>query len=68
MTTTLKVNSRCKGCSIYRDSHYKNSFCEIIDKNVPGSICPCSVCVVKMICKVTCPLFDNYLEKIIFKK
>jgi len=54
------TNEHCKGCS--SDSYYGNGFvgsCKFNGYNDSGQ-CPCSRCIIKMMCNKTCEAFENF--------
>ena len=55
----------CMGC---KTLHYINKFnevthCRFQTSNVEGK-CPCSECIVKMMCDTDCPTFREYTDVI----
>lgn len=50
----MKV-SRCRGCKDYDpdSDEYCKSYCK-------GHNCPCSTCLIKMMCDNSCELYDEY--------
>jgi len=54
----------CKGCRIYEVLDrclYKR--CLYPSKHVPKAlICPCSICLIKMICTIKCEKFNIYIN------
>lgn len=49
----------CKGCTTYEFSLKWGSPCNIPHK-VSGHVCPCSKCLVKMVCTEVCDVVENY--------
>jgi len=49
----------CKSCTIYEDRKHlrtNNNRCEILDTGNIGK-CPCTSCIIKMTCRVSCEEF-----------
>jgi len=56
----------CKGCKTYVNPSINNSKKILVcyaphKKN--GHVCPCSECLVKMICEIKCDKFHRYIKK-----
>jgi hypothetical protein len=50
----------CKGCLI-KCTHYSTYSKELTSKMILGS-CPCSMCLIKMVCIQGCDEFDKYIK------
>lgn len=53
-------NPNCKSCTLYEDRKHSrpdNARCEILDTGNIGK-CPCTNCIIKMTCRVSCEEFD----------
>lgn len=61
----------CEGCNLY--AHLKDQWkteCQIIiwhEKLKSFNDCPCTTCLVKVMCDQSCPIFDKYWRFINYK-
>ena len=53
----------CKGCKAYCDVHYSKKMLSITKKSLSDfkKKCPCSRCIVKIMCKTICYKFVRYV-------
>jgi len=60
----------CRGCKTYEDTMEEISdvdkrdcvhICNISYPSMDGRVCPCSMCIIKMMCGTRCEKFDSYL-------
>ena len=52
----------CKGCRSYRCDQHGDSKCAIkLSELIDGLPCPCSICIIKMMCDTPCRAFSTYL-------
>ncbi len=58
----MKTNKYCEGCSIRKIIY---SPCWMENKNKDGD-CPCSECIVKPSCNITCDNFFKWKEKFLY--
>lgn len=55
----------CSGCSTYKtfdDVSEEIIYC-FVPHIINGKYCPCSTCILKMMCEDTCLKFDIYIHK-----
>ena len=52
-------NSYCVGCSCYYEDVRGYYYCNLEIANGEGK-CPCSHCIVKIMCERACPTFDAF--------
>jgi hypothetical protein len=63
------MNKSCRGCVTYKyndvniDYTFSEETCRYHDYN-DKSQCPCTECVVKMMCDVDCPVFTKFTDYI----
>lgn len=58
----LKLRERlCKGCD---SSIRNNTGCTacVVPINKYGKICPCSICLIKIMCNTSCKLFKDFVH------
>lgn len=62
---TIDPKVICYGCLTYKytDKVTNESFYCYIQPVVNGKICPCSTCILKIVCEETCSEFNIYLDK-----
>lgn len=51
-------NVLCEGCYTYHPEFKLENArirCDYVENNSNDYVCPCTTCVIKMICKYTCP-------------
>ncbi len=72
MVVVMKTNIEliCKGCKDYDPNYhhpdYKN--CHVASESLNKIQCPCSTCLIKGICEISCDLFRKYDELIIHEE
>jgi len=47
----------CEGCRVYNE---RNSKCNCMDL-METSDCPCRICLIKMVCKDSCPRLKSHI-------
>jgi len=47
---TISEKHNCEGCNYF--THHR---CGFYNHNIASNICPCSLCIIKMMCKSSCP-------------
>jgi len=57
------LHENCNGCIIYEFVESKNLRCGLSVKNFNGE-CPCSECVVKMMCSEECVDFKWFAKRL----
>lgn len=50
----------CKGCHTFIQKNNGPEKCQIPPINEHGEHCPCSICMVKMMCENSCESLHNY--------
>lgn len=65
MTDTIVYSDYCNGCCTltYLNRFDTETRCTYVDYNNKGQ-CPCTLCVVKMMCDQHCPFFDVFKKHI----
>jgi hypothetical protein len=58
------INKHCKGCTINAERS-PDDCC--VDKSNENGDCPCSDCIIKMICDIECNTFREYQDKILLE-
>ena len=64
---------QCRGCKTYEDGmnslteEEKDNFVYLCNVSVPikqdtGELCPCSLCIIKMVCAVKCEPLSEFIE------
>jgi hypothetical protein len=67
-TLTVPVKTKkevCSGCSTYETIDESTDiiiYC-FVPHHINGQYCPCSTCILKMMCEDTCLKFDIYIHK-----
>ena len=56
------MNNHCEGCITLKDPYGKGISCYWYSYNKDGS-CPCTNCLIKMICDLFCDNFGKWTEK-----
>ncbi len=54
----------CKSCTLYEDKKHSrpgNVICEVLETGSIGK-CPCTNCIIKMTCRVSCDKFDDLMD------
>jgi hypothetical protein len=54
----MKEEEDCEGC---RTKNASGKTCSKFRFNL---VCPCSICLIKIMCMEPCDIFDSYIEKI----
>lgn len=54
-----KLSKYCKGCITNNQFSHEGPYCGIMRFNYNGQ-CPCSVCVIKVMCEVPCEDFESF--------
>lgn len=52
--TVQRFLDSCNGCYMYEHAIE----CKYLDKSI-GEVCPCQICLVKVMCETTCRDFEN---------
>ena len=56
--TDIDIDKMCDGCFMNYET------CSLKNKKIIGDeICPCSICLVKMVCPDVCDLYLEFLER-----
>lgn len=59
--------SICRGCKTYEDEinnltdAEKKGICNVSYPFIDDTVCPCSECIVKMVCEHTCKKLNSYI-------
>ena len=56
------INKHCKGCTINPESSPLEC---LVDKSNENGECPCSICLIKMVCAEECDTYQEYQNKIL---
>lgn len=63
----------CRGCRTYEDEmsslpdYQKREYVYLCNVSISfkgGEVCPCSICIVKMVCNMRCKTLSDYLHKL----
>jgi hypothetical protein len=54
----------CEGCLIYENSYKKSCSFAYVKYNKDVLVCPCSTCLIKMMCRRSCYLLKEHGTKI----
>ena len=62
------INEYCKGCCVYMpDGDPHDIGCTLFDSNNKGQ-CPCSKCIVKVMCEEPCEDYEQFRKSFIGKE
>ena len=61
------IDKNCEGCYAYiqakEDDNLKGLVCDLIS-SYKNKICPCSICIIKVICDTCCKEVEEYINHI----
>jgi hypothetical protein len=58
-----KINQLCQGCIVYTNTVDEREItCTATKFNFPENLCPCSNCIIKVVCQESCSKLRKYLS------
>lgn len=64
----MTIDEECQGCATYYEKNkegYGNSICFYSTTNSYSEVCPCSICIIKPMCKKACEPYMSFQRKFI---